>query len=50
MFKISFICQQPIVKLLAQPAIKIELYPVYQSQDNEFAKGNFKDFSGTDPE
>ena len=34
MFKIPFICQQPIVRLLAQPAIKIELYPVYQSQDN----------------
>ena len=34
MFKILFICQQPIVRLLAQPAIKIELYPVYQSQDN----------------
>ena len=49
MFKIPFICQQPIVRLLAQPAIKIELYPVHQSQDN-VQKGKFKDFSGTDPE
>ena len=34
----------------AGSVIKIELYPVYQSQDNVFVKGNFKDFSGTDPE
>ena len=41
MFKIPFIRQQPIVRLLAQPVIKIELYPLYQSQDNVYVKGQF---------